>query len=89
MRLSNKIKRGESIMLRYKFDVLSRLKQDGYSTYKLSQQKIIAPKVIQKLRQGEIVGTKSLNILCGLLNCQISDIIEFIPDTPNTDIKKE
>lgn len=70
-------------MLKYKFDVLHQLKSIGYNTNKLRQDKLLAQATIQNIRQNKIVGINSLHVLCKLFNCQLSDIIEYIPDEDN------
>lgn len=61
----------------YKIDVLSALKSAGFSSYRLRRDKILGEAIIQKLRSGEGVGWSTLEILCNLLSCQPSDIIEM------------
>lgn len=61
----------------YKIDVLSVLKSKGYSTYRLRKDKIFGEAVIQKFRKGGGVGWYNIEILCNLLSCQPSDIIEM------------
>lgn len=68
-------------MLKYKFNVLLELKQKGYTTTKLRKEKILGEKTIQKLRHNEYVSMDTLDLLCGLLGCNVSDIIEYIPDS--------
>lgn len=67
-------------MLRYKIDVLEKLKEAGYSSYRLRKDKIIGEAQIQKIRTGEIASKETLNTVCRLLNCQPGDIMEYIPD---------
>lgn len=61
----------------YKIDVLAALRSVGYSSYRLRRDRILGEAVIQKLRSGEGVGWSTLEILCNLLSCQPSDIIEI------------
>lgn len=67
-------------MLRYKFDVLERLKEQGYSTYKLRKEKIFGEATMQKMRAGIVVAAESLDTLCHLLKCQPGDILEHLED---------
>lgn len=67
-------------MLYLKFDVLDALKEAGYTTYKLRQDKLIGERVIQQLRAGEIVSWKTIETLCKLLNCQPGDIVGYRPE---------
>lgn len=69
-----------SRVLRYKFDILKELKEQGYSTYKLQKEQILSHSTVQKLRSGEIVGTANIDVLCSLLHCQPGDLIEHIPN---------
>lgn len=65
-------------MLVYKIDVLEALKQAGYNTTKLRKEKLISESQIQHIRQNEMIGIKTLEKLCFLLNAQPSDIIKFV-----------
>lgn len=40
-------------------------------------------KTIQRLMNDQSVSTNTLNSLCNILDCEISDIITFSPDTDN------
>lgn len=75
------IEKGAIIMpVVYKIDVLSALKEKGYSTYRLRKEKILGESVIQQLRNGEAVSWSNIARLCDLLDCQIGDILEYTPD---------
>lgn len=67
-------------MLKYKIDILEKLKEKGFTTYKLRKDKLIGEAQIQKIRDGEIASKETLNTLCKLLNCQPGDILEFIDE---------
>lgn len=69
--------------IRYKGNILSRLKECGYSTARLRKEKLFGEGTIQKFRTNTDEGAfKTLNTLCQLLGCQVGDIIEYIPDSP-------
>ena len=68
----------------YKFNVLASLKDAGYSTYRLRNEKILGESPIQQLRDGIIVTWENLNTICKCLNCQPGDILEYIPDFKNS-----
>lgn len=61
--------------LQYKIDVLSSLKEKGYSSYRLRKEKIFGERVIQQLRNKEPVSWEVLGRLCSLLGCDIGDIL--------------
>lgn len=63
--------------IRYKLDILEALKQAGYSTYRLRKEKILGERVIQQLRNGEIVSWKTIETICDILNCQPGDLVEY------------
>ena len=63
--------------LKYKIDVLEALKEKGYSSYILRKEKLLSESTIQKLRNGEGVAWDNLDTLCKLLDCDISDILEY------------
>ncbi len=61
----------------YQMDVLGRLKEKGYSSYRLRKEKIFGEKTIQALRSESPISFDTLAKLCELLNCEVSDIIEY------------
>lgn len=64
----------------YKFDVLSALKQAGYTTYKLRSEKLFSESTITKFRNGEMVHTSNIDTICRLLQCQPGDVIGYQAD---------
>ena len=68
--------------IRYKMNVISALKDAGYSTYKLRKDKILGEATIQKFRNNELVSWENITTICKLLNCQPGDIVEYVPDEP-------
>ena len=66
--------------LLYKLDVLSALKEVGYTTYQIRKNKLLSESTVQKLREGKPISWENIETLCKLLNCQPNDIIESIPD---------
>lgn len=63
--------------LKYKINVLDALKEKGYSSYTLRKEKLLSESTIQKLREGEGVAWDNLDTLCRLLECDISDLLEY------------
>lgn len=68
--------------IKYKTNILTELKKAGYSSYRLRKEKILSEKTISKIRHGEIINSANLSIICGLLNCQVGDILEYVPANP-------
>ena len=67
-------------MLKYKINVIEELKKCGYTTYSIRKDKLITERAMQSIRTGKVVGTTSLDKLCGLLKMQPGDIIEWKED---------
>lgn len=68
-------------MLKYKIDVLETLKESGYNTTRLRKEQIIGESAIQSLRKGEMVGSKTLEKICDILDMQPGNIIKYVEDT--------
>ena len=66
--------------LQYKIDLLQALKDKGYSTYSLRQKKYFSESTIQKFRKKEPLAWENIQTLCRLLECQPSDLFEYVPD---------
>lgn len=66
--------------IRYKGDILQMLKDAGYNTTRLRREKILGEATIQKLRENKLVSWANIDTICGLLNCQIGDILERVAD---------
>lgn len=69
--------------LQYKINVLQTLKDKGYNTSQLRNEKIIGEATIQRLRHNQSVSYEVLSKLCMLLECDIGDILEYVPDNAN------
>lgn len=66
--------------IKYKVDVLAALKEAGYNTNKLRAEKIMGQATIRRLRHGEFVSWKNIEIIRRLLDCQPGDILVYILD---------
>ncbi len=63
------------------FDKLwTALKQRGISQYKLIKEYKISSGQLDRLRKNSPVSTYTINQLCEILQCNIEDIAEYIPD---------
>lgn len=67
-------------MFEYRIDVIAELQEAGYSQYRLKKEKLMGDATIQDLRSGKIVGIKTLETICRLLDCQPGNIIRYVPD---------
>lgn len=66
--------------IKYKIDVLAALKEAGYNTNRIRQEKLLSESALQRLRNGEFVSLSNLGTLCKLLSCQPGDLLEYVPD---------
>lgn len=62
----------------YKVDVLEELKKRGYTSYVLHDKIGFAMSSYIKLKNKEMVNTKSLLQICSMLNCKVEDIIDTV-----------
>ena len=56
------------------------LREKGISQYKLIREYHISSGQLDRLRKNENVSTYTLNQLCSILHCSLSDIAEYIED---------
>ncbi len=66
----------------YRMNVLEKLKESGYSTYRLRKEKLLAESTIQSIRDGNLVSWENMGRLCELLDCQPGDIAEYVKESP-------
>ena len=56
------------------------MKSKGVSTYALISKYNISSATIDRLRKGGGISTTKINDLCKILECTVSDIIEYVPE---------
>lgn len=56
------------------------MKERGATTYTLQVKGEISSSTIRRLKANESVSTNTLEALCKILSCDLSDIIEYLPD---------
>lgn len=66
-------------MYKYKIDVMEALKARGYNSYILRENKTLSQGTITKIKNEGNITLKTLNAVCLMLKCQISDIVEIVP----------
>lgn len=52
----------------------------GITEYHLIFKEGLSANTLHRMKHGEAISTKTLNTLCEILNCNVSDIIEYVPD---------
>ncbi len=66
--------------MQFKIDVLEALKAKGYTTYVLRKENILSQSTLQKLREGKGLSWENIERICGLLECQPGDLIEYVQE---------
>ena len=66
--------------LQFRIDAVAALKEKGYTTYRIRQEKLLSESTVQKLRDGKGISWESLETLCRMLECQPGDLIEYVPE---------
>ena len=69
--------------IKYKIDVLAKLKEAGYSTYRIRKDKLLGEATLQSLRERKPVSWENISKICELLHCQPGDILEYIEEMPD------
>lgn len=56
------------------------MSEKGVTSYTIRKENIVPQSTLTKLKHNQNVNTDALNTFCKLLNCQPSDIMEYVPD---------
>ncbi len=64
--------------IRYKFDILTALKDKGYNTNRIRKENLLSEGVLQSLRENKYISLANISRICELLECQPGDIIEYV-----------
>ena len=56
------------------------MKKKGFSQYTLIKDYHISAGQLTRLRRNESVSTHTIEVFCKILDCQVGDIMEYIPD---------
>ena len=70
--------------IKYKFDVLARLKEAGYSTYRIRREHLLSEATLQRIRSGRLPSQDALEKLCELLCCQPGDLLVYESENSTT-----
>lgn len=73
---------GEKEMISYE-PFWNTLKKRNISTYVLITKYNISSATIDRIKKGGGITTMKIDDFCRILNCSVSDIIEFLPDNTN------
>jgi len=53
------------------------MKEKNMSTYAIIQKHNISSNIINRIRKNEYLGLRKIEDLCTILDCEISDIVQF------------
>ena len=56
------------------------MKEKGVSQYALIKTFHISPAQITRLKRNESVSTHTIEMFCKILQCEVADIMRYIPD---------
>lgn len=56
------------------------LKKKGITTYTLIKDFSFSKGTLDSLKQNRNISTATLNDICNMLECDITDVIKFVPD---------
>ena len=66
--------------IQYKIDILAALKEKGYTSTRIREEKLIGQSYLQQIRHGELVSWKTIDTICRLLNCQPGELVKYVDD---------
>lgn len=56
------------------------MERRGATTYTLQVMGGISSSTIRRLKAGESISTNTLDALCKVLDCDLTDIVEYLPE---------
>lgn len=56
------------------------LLKKGVTKYNLIFKQGVDANTLHRMKHGKAITTRTLNALCEILGCQVTDILEYIPD---------
>lgn len=71
-------------MIKYK-DVLKKLEDAGYSTYRLRKEKLLSEYTLTSIRTNKPINISTLDTICRLTGLPVEELIEYKPDEVGTD----
>lgn len=61
-------------------DIIGRLTDTGYTTYRIQKEKLIPNSTMTRLRKNLPISTDTLDLVCTLCQCQPGDLLKWVPD---------
>ncbi|MBR2319384.1 MAG: helix-turn-helix transcriptional regulator [Clostridia bacterium] len=63
------------------------MKEKGITQYTLIKKYHISPAQITRLKRNESVSTHTIEMFCKILQCEVADIMRYVPDEENEEEK--
>ena len=57
------------------------MKKKNATTYTLQVKGNVSSSTMRRIKAGDSVSTNTIDEICRILNCEIYDIIKYLPDT--------
>lgn len=70
-------------MIKYKMNPVDILTKKGISTYRIRKDRLFAESALQDMRRNHVT-IPTLDKLCYLLKCDVSDLIEYVSSDTET-----
>ena len=65
----------------YSCDILEKLKEKGFTSYRIRKEKLLSESALQKLREGKLLSWNELERVCAMLDCQPGDRVRREAET--------
>ena len=56
------------------------MREKGVTQYALIKKHGVSPSQITRLKRNESVSTHTIEVFCKILDCEVGDIMKYIPD---------
>ena len=63
-------------MIIYK-DILTKLKDAGYTTTRLRREKLLPESTITRIRKNQTITTETLGVICELTGLPVEELVEY------------
>ena len=61
---------------------MEKLRDSGYSSYRLFKERLLSQSTITKLNNDLPVTVTTIDTICRLTGCQPGELMEYVPDEP-------
>lgn len=61
------------------FPVLETLEASAENWYTLTNKHMMSHSTLHRLKHNKDISTKTINDLCRILNCEVQDIMQYVP----------